>query len=157
QLLQREKVIGAAPPPFWTGQYLLHGTLDAGAAGDLTVRLHLNRVGVENEKTLTVSGSVDELPTLVNDLALAVVRRTRGDTKLATWDVQAEAARFAAEAAWGEACGQDWRTVQSAADAAWVLGHRDRPLTVLRVRSLLREACNQRYDIGASNYVAHDD
>jgi hypothetical protein len=149
EALVREKIFDSTTQPFATGRYLLDGTFDT--TGDaFTATLRLRAADGDKSETIAVKGDVNDLATAVDAMAVEVVKRTHGAVAASSWDPKREARQFRDEAVWGEVCGQDWRTVQSAADAAWALGHRDRRIAVLRVQSRMRGVWGGRFNFAGN-------
>lgn len=121
--LANEKELAAASEAFWTGSYLLDGTVNK--AGVIPLRLTLSgrlQAPGSPAQEIEVAEPTGQGSKLIDQLATAVLAKlSRGARP--DWNPTAEAAEFLEEAKWA----LRWRMheeAQSAADSAWALGSR---------------------------------
>jgi hypothetical protein len=129
--LEWEKALQASPAPFWTGSYLLDGTLTAEAGGfTIAARLRSAKLG----KDIPLSAHGANLLQLSEALASQVTASLQVERPGAPWDTAAEARQFQDEALWA------WRwklyeEASQASESAWALGLKTNTLALLRFQS----------------------
>ncbi len=125
---------GDGKSSFWTGSFLLDGSIDAagGASDTLSLTIRLQSIGGETIGTFTKKGRAENLPAVldaaVGELATSLGKNAQNSTD----DLPAEAAAYAREAAWAKACGIPL-AASAAAETAWALGNRSADVARLRV------------------------
>ncbi|MEI9897052.1 MAG: hypothetical protein WDN28_25120 [Chthoniobacter sp.] len=129
--LEWEKALQASPASFWTGSYLLDGTLTAEAGGyTIAARLRSAKLG----KDIPLSAHGANLRQLSEALASQVTASLQIDRPGAPWDMAAEARQFQDEALWA------WRwklyeEASQASESAWALGLKNNTVALLRFQS----------------------
>lgn len=133
-----EKEIAAEPEPFWTGRYLVDGTLDGDGFDPATlhVRLRLALPDGTGAKTIEVSGPRTNRIEMAETLTRRILAELDVVSDLPSWRAADEARGFKEEARWALRWAL-WKEAQAASDSAWVLGERSRECTELRLRSRL--------------------
>ena len=119
---------------FWTGSYLLDGSIDAagGASDSLSLTIRLQSIGGETIGTFTKKGRSENLPALL-DAAIGELASSLGKApQKRIDDLPTEAAAYAREAAWAKACAIPL-AASAAAETAWALGDRSAEVARLRV------------------------
>ncbi|HSI12163.1 MAG TPA: hypothetical protein VK961_08970, partial [Chthoniobacter sp.] len=129
--LEWEKALQANPSAFWTGSYLLDGSLTSNPAGfSVSARLRSAKQG----KEIAVSAQGKDMRELANALAIQVTASLQVGKAGAPWDAAAEAAQFQDEALWAFR----WKLYEEASEAseaAWAFGRRNDTLALLRVHA----------------------
>ena len=127
--------------PFWTGSYLLDGRIDGktvfGSEAEINVSLRLRLPQDKGKIEIKAAGRKDDLPALVNNLAVRVMGALNKTPTKSEWDPKAEAEQYFQEAKWASAPNLSW-IVQSACENAWALGCRNDELARLRISSYCR-------------------
>ncbi|PWU16768.1 MAG: hypothetical protein C5B50_12755 [Verrucomicrobia bacterium] len=137
QLLAREKDLkGVGDAPFWTGSYLLEGTLDKGGynAQTLTLSARLTPPGGPSPINVELSGKRSNPLLLVDELATRILSEITKRPQTNEWNALEEANRYFDEASWA----LKWLMIpeaQAAADSAWELGRRDLDCALVRVKA----------------------
>ena len=166
---ESEKQLASDDAPFWTGRYLLDGTVDNVGYNANTASISARLVSPQGGEPipLDVAGPRTNLNALVESLVgkvLAALHRTPNST---AWNPGREADQFFEEAKWDNR----WNLLPeaaAAAESAWSLGRHDKDLAVAlidayrrqttTVESVLRapEVFLQNYALGLSNRTALD-
>jgi hypothetical protein len=131
-LLDWENSLKANPQAeYWTGGYLLDGTLDSDATGyTVTARLR----SAQNGQEITVKAQDKDLLKLVDSLGTQITASLKIQGSPAAWDRSAEARQYYEEALWSVR----WRLyaeASQASESAWALGMRSDTLALLRFSS----------------------
>ena len=137
-LAQEKKLKGLADAPFWTGSFLLEGTLDRNGYNreTLTLSARLTPPGKRAPIDFEVSGRRSDPLPLINELASKILSAIGTRQQSQEWNAADEANRYFEEARWA----LNWRMeaeAQAAADAAWVLGRTDLDCALVRVKAHL--------------------
>src|ERR1035437_7607309 len=139
QVLSEEKErSGLEEQAFWSGSYLLDGTIDRnGASPDfMTVSARMIPPRGGEPVLIEASGSRTNYFEVVNQLADKIIAALKINSNPAAWTASDEAAQFFKEAAWELAWGF-YRQARTAAAAAWALGKHDEDTMNLRVRTFM--------------------
>jgi TolB-like protein len=136
QALSEEKEkSGSEEQAFWSGSYLLDGTIDRnGSSPDfMTVSARMIPPRGGEPVLIEASGSRTNYFEVVNQLADKVIAVLKINSNPAAWNASDEAAQFFKEAKWDLAWGF-YPQARTAAAAAWALGKHDEEAMNLRVR-----------------------
>jgi hypothetical protein len=138
-----EKELAAATEKFWTGSYLLGGSVnrDASTTNTVTLDLELTPPAASAQK-IHLEGSRRDLPALANSVAAAVLKCIQRVSAV-SWSPASEAKAYLDEAQWATRW-QMWPEAISAADAAWSLGAQDLDAAIVRLLAYARGG--QRYN-----------
>ena len=129
--LEWEKALQASPAPYWTGSYLLDGTLSSEGGGyTIAARLRSAKLG----KDIALSAHGADLRQLSEALSSQVTASLQVEHPGAPWDMAAEARQFQDEALWA------WRwklyeEASQASESAWALGLQNNTVALLRFES----------------------
>jgi len=129
--LEWEKALQASPAPYWTGSYLLDGTLSSEGGGfTIAARLRSAKLG----KDIALSAHGADLRQLSEALASQVTASLQVEHPSTPWDMAAEARQFQDEALWA------WRwklyeEASQASESAWALGLQNNTVALLRFES----------------------
>lgn len=133
-----EKEQNADNSPFWTGRYVLDGTLDKdGFSADkvtITARLIPPRGG--GPLLITAEGPRQQPGVVIEKLAGKVMEALRGKPSTTDWNPEAESFQFQEEAKWAFRW-KMYREAQEASESAWALGKHSKELSVLRLQSYM--------------------
>lgn len=123
---------------FWTGSYLVDGTIEPSVAGDGTFKLSIRfqPAGAGEAKVFTTSGQRANPTRAVDDLLLLINARLATSTPPLKRDLTDEARCYLEESKWALAT-KHYSMAQSAAEAAWALGLRSIEAAELRVRAAM--------------------
>jgi hypothetical protein len=144
-VLEWENALKANPQSsFWTGSYLLDGTITSDSDG-LSVTGRLRPAGQGTEISLTARGA--DMLKLAEAVARQVTKSLNARQPSAPWDAMAEARQFLGEALWAYRWGL-YEEASQAGEAAWALGLQDDRLALLRFCS---EAIRLERDISVSD------
>lgn len=126
QLTWEKTLKGVDEAPFWTGSFLLEGTLDKDGFDpkNTTVSARLKSANDGAVVPIELSGARTNLAGLVDKLASRVSESILKRADWPAWDAKAEADKFFDESVWAERWGL-FEQAQQAIDAAWALGRRN--------------------------------
>jgi hypothetical protein len=133
--LQLEKDFAAIEDAFWSGAYVIDGTInrDIVSSRALTVDLRVTPPRMAPIQ-LRVEGRPEQLASFINSVVtniLQIIGKKRSQTP---WQTQAEAEAFLQEAQWAATWGL-WAQAREAADATWFLGNRTALVAAYRIVS----------------------
>jgi len=134
--LEGEKDLASETNAFWSGSYLIEGTIDPDGYDAATARvtLRLSRKG-DSARELRIEGARSNVIALAEVLVGGILEAIRGrKTEVAGWDAAAEAQRYYEEAKWAEKW-RLWEQAREASDSAWALGIRSIECAVIRIQS----------------------
>jgi hypothetical protein len=136
QLLSEEKELKLDDSEFWSGSYLLEGTIDRDGYSPekMTISMQLTppRGGAVQQIELSVSRT--NLNGAVNELAEKVIETLKLKQGSTPWNAADEAEQFFFEAKWAYRWGL-LSQAQAATESAWALGLRTKEVAALRVRA----------------------
>ncbi len=137
ETLETEKN-GEANDPFWTGDWLIDGTIERkiGDATQLTITLNLQPSGGGKATILHRDCQRDEGRAAVDALAVEVARVLQQTPTDQPWAAATEAAQYWREAKWAFK-NEVFNEAAASAEAAWVLGQRNADVMALRIRAEL--------------------
>lgn len=140
QALFEEELKPEEQSSFWTGRYLLEGTIDQQGfdSTHVTIDARLRFPGDSTTRTIEVTGPRNDLTKVVESVATNVLAALERSSAATEWRPTEEADRFFEEAKWAHRWGL-WREAQAAAESSWALGPHSQELAMLRVRSYLDE------------------
>ena len=142
ELLGVEKELrGIDESPFWSGSYLLEGTIDRDGFAPETVTINARLMPPKGGAPIAIdiNGSRKNLSEVVNRLAIKVAAAMKLNSGLSPWNPMDEAALYFDEAKWAFKW-EMFREAQSASESSWALGLRNREVTELRIRSYREDA-----------------
>jgi hypothetical protein len=120
---------------FWTGRYLLEGTLDQTNFNQETITLNARLSSPDGSATnFVVSAPRRDLMALVESSIRPLLTALKQTSTSPGWVAKGEADRYSQEAQWALRWGQ-LREAQQASESAWALGNRTRILALTRLRS----------------------
>jgi len=137
QLLTRENEWkGLDDSSFWTGSYLLEGTIDPEgySAEKMTISARLKPPDGGAVVPITINCARTNLADAVNQLAERTLAGLNIKGADSAWNASAEAVQYLAEAKWAYRWGL-YAQARDASESAWALGEPTRELAVLRIRS----------------------
>ena len=138
QLLGDEKELKADDSAFYSGSYLLEGTVDQnGYSPDkvtIDARLTPPKGGVPI--LMETSGSRTNLTEVINQLAAHITDALKIKSGVKPWNASDEAEQFYNEARWALGWGA-YPEAQAAAESAWALGKHDVSCATLRIRAYM--------------------
>ena len=151
ETLSWEKSLTSAPAPFWTGSYLLEGTLQR-QGKTLMLSVHLKKSDT-TKKEIQLSGSEDNLPAIADELTAKLKAELGAQSEASLpWDKTAEAENYARLAEWAIANDLP-RDAASAAESAIALGLGEPRLEVLRIRAYCMMAYPDNLLVGSHTYA----
>jgi len=133
---QFEKDLAVKDEAFWSGRYLLEGTLDAQNYQPDTVVVSVRLLPPENAPAIDfeINGPRGEPVVLAEKLAVKVLELLNKKPSGVDWQTAAEADQYLKEAQWAYRWGMV-EEAQSASETAWALGTKSIDLAILRLRS----------------------
>ena len=150
----------ARPQSFWTGSYLLDGSIDAAAdaSEEVTITLRLQPAGGGAARTLVHKGRAAQMPALLDEVVADIARTLGKSDASPARDLAVEAAEYAREAAWAKACRMPL-AASRAAETAWSLGDHSAETARLRVEQASAAIDDQVKRVGdaAHRAVSPDD
>jgi hypothetical protein len=149
-LLERaamERVAFESRSPFWTGSYLVDGTVEPAldGSGAFTLSVRFQPTGRGNALVFTTSGRRANPAEAIDDLLAKINSGLAQSPTPQKRDLVDESERYLEEARWALAANQ-LAAAQSASEAAWALGSHGIETARLRVQTamfLVRELCHQ--------------
>ncbi len=134
QLTWEKTLKGVDEAPFWTGSFLLEGTLDKDGFDpkNTTVSARLKSANDGAVVPIELSGARTNLAGFVDKLASRVSESILKRADWPAWDAKAEADKFFDESVWAERWGL-FEQAQQAINAAWALGRRNAQTARLRL------------------------
>jgi hypothetical protein len=126
--------------PFWSGSYLIEGTIDPQGfnSNSVTVDIQITPPDKKNVITLEVSGARSNLTQVINDLALRIAGTVSKGSLSGKWSADDEAERYFEEAKWMLHWGMS-QEAKAASEAAWALGKQTLQSAELRIQAY--QAC----------------
>ncbi len=132
-----EKELQAADAsPFWSGSYLLEGTIDPEGftKETLTLRLRLSPPKGGTPTVIDLVGPRTNLVSVANTAASRVLGGLSRSGPAPEWKPEQEAERYFEEAKWAFRW-KLYREAEVAAEASWALGRMNKETAMLRVRA----------------------
>jgi len=141
-LLERQKLaelglekefLSATTNDFWTGRYLLDGTISR-KGSNIVVDARLRSPSGGQPQPFQQSGEAADKKALIDRLVRQVMDAVRKPSSAVDWRPQEEAQQFFEEAQWA----LQWQLfdqARSASESAWALGDHSDALVSLRIRS----------------------
>jgi len=136
QLLGEEKELKLDDSAFWSGSYLLEGTVDRDGYSPetMTISVRLTPPRSSTVQQIELSASRTNLNGAVNELAEKLIKTLKLSPGSAPWNATDEAEQFFSEAQWAYRWGL-LSQAQAASESAWALGKRTKELAILRIRA----------------------
>jgi hypothetical protein len=137
QLLAAEKELkGLDESAFWSGSYLLDGTLDSGGYSPEVITINGRLIPPKGGAVIpiVVSGSRTNFAEVVDKLTAQVLEGLKLGKSHAPWNARDEAEQFYTEAQWALKW-QLYPQAQAAAESAWALGKENADAASLLVRA----------------------
>jgi hypothetical protein len=136
QLLTGEKELKSDDSAFWSGSYLVDGTVDQnGYAQDtVTINARLTPPKGGTPVLIETSGSRTNLAKVINDLAAKVIASLKINPAVKEWNADDEAAQYFDEARWAIRWGI-YPEAQAATESAWALGRQNSDSGILLIRA----------------------
>lgn len=121
---------------FWSGSYLLEGTIDRDGYSKETVTVNARLIPPQNGRGIEISikGLRENLGEVIERLVAQVLVTMQKPGIAAAWQPEAEAANYLEEAKWALKWGMI-PEARAAADASWALGKRDLACALVRGKS----------------------
>ncbi len=125
-----------ADDPFWSGSYLLEGSIDRQGFSPLSVTVQGRLVppGGAAPMEFEVTGPRTNLMQVADLVVQRILEALRRPASRAEWRAADEAANYLQEAKWALKWNR-FGEAQAAADAAWALGRRDLECALVRVQA----------------------
>jgi TolB-like protein len=133
-----KEFLSATTNEFWTGRYLLDGTITK-KGSNIVVDARLQSSTATAPLAFQQSGQEGDTKALVDRLAQKVMVAIRTPSRAVDWQPQDEARQFAEEAKWALRW-QAYDQMRSASESAWALGDRSDSLKLLRTQSYAESA-----------------
>lgn len=143
-----EKELNLDSNPFWTGSYILDGSLERTHDGKGTVKvvLRLRKPGEKEPTLMEVSGSTLDLKSFVEKMTVAVREKLGGTSgEAVSWDMKKEAEFYFNEAQWLLRAGA-FERAREAADAAAALGKTGLEIDFIRIKSYMEELAKKDHN-----------
>ncbi len=136
ELLAGEKAISFDESPFWSGSYLLDGTIDGQSFSnaEITISARLLRPDGLEVTPVEVRGPRDDISEVADELARVILESLLDSPPAFEWNPREEGERYLGEAGWSLRWGLK-REAQEASEAAWALGIRGSEAAAARVRA----------------------
>jgi hypothetical protein len=145
-----EKSLTATPEPFWTGSYLMEGSIHRqGKTLTLAVRLKKSDA---TAKEIQLSGSEEDLAGIAAELVRQIKKELGSQGEALTWDKAAEAENYFRLAEWAMANNLPGDAV-SAAESAIALGLAEPRVETLRIRAYCMVAYPDDLLVGSHSYA----
>jgi hypothetical protein len=136
-LLSGEKELpGMGESTFWSGSYLLDGTIDRDGYSKEVVTVHARLAPPQGGASiaLAVEGARTDLSGVIDQQARKIMESLKRSSSIAVWKPDAEAATYLEEGRWAMRWGS-YGEAQTAFACAWALGMRTPEANVLRIEA----------------------
>jgi curli biogenesis system outer membrane secretion channel CsgG len=131
-----ERSLSSTPGPLIPGSYVVDGTIDLLSTGGSDLTVHLRQRGPGGKETdATISGSLHDLPTLVEKLVTEIGKTTGAGASSAAWQPAQEAREYLLEGVWGWQHHANIEALE-ALDSAELLGEKTQQLYTVRIAVL---------------------
>jgi hypothetical protein len=156
QLTWEKTLKGVDEAPFWTGSFLLEGTLDKNGFDPqvLTVSAHLAPAQGGASVPIEISSARTNLAGVVDELSKKVSEVILKSSNWSPWNAKAEADKYYEEANWAVRW-QLQEKAEQAIDAAWALGRRDGSTASRRV-DIYQSGANSNFQLHWVNKLRVD-
>jgi hypothetical protein len=122
---------------FWTGSYLLDGSIEPVDKDNVKVKLRLRKAGGE-EKTLEATGTRQELSEITEKITAELLKNIGKTQNRIPWDSAKEAEEYLKEARWALNSGL-YADALTAVDSAWALGDRSPETLLIKIHASAQE------------------